>query len=387
MEKNYKMVAKTFFGFEDILATELRNLGAMHVTKGVRSVQFEGDKGFMYKANLCLRTALKILKPIASFYIRSEKEYYQKLYQFNWQQYLGVTQTFAVTATLQTELFSHSQFVALRAKDAIVDAFRDATGKRPNVDVQHPDVSIHIHVQRNEVIVSLDSSGESLHQRGYRTATNLAPINEVLAAGILLLSGWEGQSDFLDPMCGSGTFLIEAAMIACNIPANIHRKEFAFERWSDYDENLFNVIFSSCIKKIREFNYQITGYDKAPSAVAKAKDNLRNANLSDYIKIYQRDFFGTEKEDKNKPLHIVFNPPYNERLVSDTEQLYGSIGSTLKHHYPQSEAWFITANLEGLKYVGLRPTRKIKLFNGKLESRLVQYKMYEGSKKAKYSQD
>ena len=382
MEKNYKMVAKTFFGFEDILATELRNLGAMHVTKGVRSVQFEGDKGFMYKANLCLRTALKILKPIASFYIRSEKEYYQKLYQFNWQQYLGVTQTFAVTATLQTELFSHSQFVALRAKDAIVDAFRDA-----NIDVQHPDVAIHIHVQRNEVIVSLDSSGESLHQRGYRTATNLAPINEVLAAGILLLSGWEGQSDFLDPMCGSGTFLIEAAMIACNIPANIHRKEFAFERWSDYDENLFNVIFSSCIKKIREFNYQITGYDKAPSAVAKAKDNLRNANLSDYIKIYQRDFFGTEKEDKDKPLHIVFNPPYNERLVSDTEQLYGSIGSTLKHRYPQSEAWFITANLEGLKYVGLRPTRKIKLFNGKLESRLVQYKMYEGSKKAKYSQD
>ena len=286
MEKNYKMVAKTFFGFEDILATELRNLGAMHVTKEVRSVQFEGDKGFMYKANLCLRTALKILKPIASFYIRSEKKYYQKLYQFNWQQYLGVTQTFAVTATLQTELFSHSQFVALRAKDAIVDAFRDATGKRPNVDVQHPDVAIHIHVQRNEVIVSLDSSGESLHQRGYRTATNLAPINEVLAAGILLLSGWEGQSDFLDPMCGSGTFLIEAAMIACNIPANIHRKEFAFERWSDYDENLFNVIFSSCIKKIREFNYQITGYDKAPSAVAKAKDNLRNANLSDYIKIY-----------------------------------------------------------------------------------------------------
>ena len=385
MEKNYKMVAKTFFGFEDILATELRNLGAMHVTKGVRSVQFEGDKGFMYKANLCLRTALKILKPIASFYIRSEKEYYQKLYQFNWQQYLGVTQTFAVTATLQTELFSHSQFVALRAKDAIVDAFRDATGKRPNVDVQHPDVALHIHVQRNEVIVSLDSSGESLHQRGYRTATNLAPINEVLAAGILLLSGWEGQSDFLDPMCGS--FLIEAAMIACNIPANIHRKEFAFERWSDYDENLFNVIFSSCIKKIREFNYHITGYDKAPSAVAKAKDNLRNANLSDYIKIYQRDFFGTEKEDKDKPLHIVFNPPYNERLVSDTEQLYGSIGSTLKHHYPQSEAWFITANLEGLKYVGLRPTRKIKLFNGKLESRLVQYNLYEGSKIEKYSND
>lgn len=377
------MVAKTFFGFEDILADELRNLGAMHVTKGVRSVQFEGDKGFMYKANLCLRTALKILKPIASFYVRNEKEYYQKLYNFNWQTYLRVDQTFAVTATLQTELFNHSQYVALKAKDAIADAFRNATGRRPNVDVLHPDVAIHIHIQRNEVIVSLDSSGNSLHQRGYRTATNIAPINEVLAAGILLLSGWQGQCDFLDPMCGSGTFLIEAAMIACNIPANVHRKEFAFERWNDFDEDLFNLIFGSCIKKIREFHHQIIGYDKAPSAVAKAKDNLKNADLSEYIQVFQKDFFATEKEDKQQSLHMVFNPPYNERLQTDVEQLYSSIGNTLKHHYPNTDAWFITSNLEGIKYVGLRPSRKIKLFNGKLESRLLQYKMYEGSKKAK----
>lgn len=377
------MVAKTFFGFEDILADELRNLGAMHITKGVRSVQFEGDKGFMYKANLCLRTALKILKPIASFYVRSEKEYYQKLYDFNWQTYLRVDQTFAVTATLQTELFNHSQYVALKAKDAIADAFRNATGRRPNVDVLHPDLEIHIHIQRNEVIVSLDSSGNSLHQRGYRTATNIAPINEVLAAGILLLSGWQGQCDFLDPMCGSGTFLIEAAMIACNIPANVHRKEFAFERWNDFDEDLFNLIFGSCIKKIREFHHQIVGYDKAPSAVAKAKDNLKNADLSEYIQVFQKDFFATEKEDKQQSLHMVFNPPYNERLQTDVEQLYSSIGNTLKHHYPNTDAWFITSNLEGIKYVGLRPSRKIKLFNGKLESRLLQYKMYEGSKKAK----
>ena len=244
-------------------------------------------------------------------------------------------------------------------------------------------MEIHIHIQRNEVIVSLDSSGNSLHQRGYRTATNIAPINEVLAAGILLLSGWQGQCDFLDPMCGSGTFLIEAAMIACNIPANVHRKEFAFERWNDFDEDLFNLIFSSCIKKIREFHHQIVGYDKAPSAVAKAKDNLKNADLSEYIQVFQKDFFATEKEDKQQPLHMVFNPPYNERLQTDVEQLYSSIGNTLKHHYPNTDAWFITSNLEGIKYVGLRPSRKIKLFNGKLESRLLQYKMYEGSKKAK----
>ncbi len=375
------MLAKTFFGFEDILATELRNLGAMKVEKGTRSVSFEGDKGFMYKANLCLRTALKILKPITRFFIRNEKDYYQKLYDFAWEKYFSVNQTFAVSVTLQTEMFNHSQYVALRAKDAIVDRFRDKTNKRPNVDTLHPDLQIHIHIQKNEIIVSLDSSGASLHQRGYRAATNIAPINEVLAAGILLLSGWDGQTDFLDPMCGSGTFLIEAAMIACNIPANIHRKEFAFEKWNDYDADLFETIFESCLKKTREFHHQIMGYDKAPSAVAKAKENLKNANLSEYVEVSQKNFFETRKETKESPLHIVFNPPYNERLQIDVQQFYESIGNTLKNGYPNTDAWFITSNLEALKYVGLRPSRKIKLFNGKLESKLLNYKMYEGSKK------
>lgn len=381
MEKNYPMLAKTFFGFEDILATELRNLGAMKVEKGTRSVSFEGDKGFMYKANLCLRTALKILKPITKFFIRNEKDYYQKLYDFAWEKYFSVNQTFAVSVTLQTEMFNHSQYVALRAKDAIVDRFRDKTNKRPNVDTLHPDLQIHIHIQKNEIIVSLDSSGASLHQRGYRAATNIAPINEVLAAGILLLSGWDGQTDFLDPMCGSGTFLIEAAMIACNIPANIHRKEFAFEKWNDYDADLFETIFESCLKKTREFHHQIMGYDKVPSAVAKAKENLKNANLSEYVEVSQKNFFETRKETKESPLHIVFNPPYNERLQIDVQQFYESIGNTLKNGYPNTDAWFITSNLEALKYVGLRPSRKIKLFNGKLESKLLNYKMYEGSKK------
>ena len=387
MERNFRMLAKTFFGFEEILVQELRELGAQNVQKGVRSVSFEGDKGFMYKANLCLRTALKILKPLFSFRIRNEKEYYQKLYEANWERYFSVDQTFAVSATLQTDIFNHSQYVALKAKDAIVDSFRDRRGKRPSVDVQHPDVQLHVHIQRNEVFVSMDSSGASLHQRGYRSATNIAPINEVLAAGILLLSGWEGQCDFLDPMCGSGTFLIEAAMIACHIPANIHRREFAFEKWNDYDQDLFDVVFDSCLKKVREFHFQITGYDKAPSAVSKAKENLKNANLLDYVEVFQKDFFQTEKIDKEKPLHIVFNPPYNERLPIDVVKMYESIGDTLKKHYPNTNAWFITSNLEGIKHVGLRPSRKIALFNGKLESKLLQYKMYEGSKKQKYNEE
>ncbi|ATA88877.1 RNA methyltransferase [Capnocytophaga stomatis] len=386
MEKNYPMLAKTFFGFEDILATELQKLGAANVQKGVRSVSFEGDKGFMYKSNLCLRTALKILKPIHKFFIRNEKDYYQKLYDFHWEKYFDVKQTFAISVTLQTEIFNHSQYVGLRAKDAIVDRFRNKIGKRPNVDTLHPDLQLHIHIQKNEVIVSLDSSGASLHHRGYRSATNIAPINEVLAAGILLLSGWDGQSDFLDPMCGSGTFLIEAAMIACNIPANIHRREFAFEKWNDYDVDLFELIFDSCLKKTREFHHSIVGYDKAPSAVAKAKENLKNANLSEYVEIHQKNFFESEKENKNAPLHMVFNPPYNERLQIDIPKFYESIGNTLKNNYPNTDTWFITSNLESLKYVGLRPSRKIKLFNGKLESRLLNYKMYEGSKKGKYNE-
>ncbi|GIM48943.1 THUMP domain-containing class I SAM-dependent RNA methyltransferase [Capnocytophaga stomatis] len=386
MEKNYPMLAKTFFGFEDILATELQKLGAANVQKGVRSVSFEGDKGFMYKANLCLQTALKILKPIHKFFIRNEKDYYQKLYDFHWEKYFDVKQTFAISVTLQTEIFNHSQYVGLRAKDAIVDRFRNKIGKRPNVDTLHPDLQLHIHIQKNEVIVSLDSSGASLHHRGYRSATNIAPINEVLAAGILLLSGWDGQSDFLDPMCGSGTFLIEAAMIACNIPANIHRREFAFEKWNDYDVDLFELIFDSCLKKTREFHHSIVGYDKAPSAVAKAKENLKNANLSEYVEIHQKNFFESEKENKNAPLHMVFNPPYNERLQIDIPKFYESIGNTLKNNYPNTDTWFITSNLESLKYVGLRPSRKIKLFNGKLESRLLNYKMYEGSKKGKYNE-
>jgi putative N6-adenine-specific DNA methylase len=229
----------------------------------------------------------------------------------------------------------------------------------------------------------LDSSGSSLHQRGYRIATNIAPINEVLAAGLLLLSGWDGRTDFLDPMCGSGTFLVEAAMIACNIPANINRDSFAFKNWNDFDEALYEKIIESRLNQTREFTHKIIGYDKAPSAVRKSQENIDNANLSEYITIERKDFFRTEKLVDGS-LKIVFNPPYGERLNIDVEEFYSKIGDTLKQNYPSTNAWLITSNLDALKYVGLRPSRKIKVFNGKLESRLVNYDIYEGSKKAKF---
>ena len=383
MNNNFKMVAKTLFGFEEILAKELRNLGAGNVTEGVRSVSFEGDMGFMYKANLCLRTAIKIIKPIHSFSVRNENELYRKIYAMDWSEYLSVDTTFAIDTTINSENFTHSLYVSQKVKDAIVDKFRDMDGSRPNVDVKFPDVRINIHIDREHCNVSLDSSGRSLHHRGYRTATNIAPINEVLAAGLLLLSGWDGRSDFLDPMCGSGTFLTEAAMIACNIPANINRKEFAFEKWEDFDQELFEKIVEVSLSKTREFHHKIVGYDKAPSAVRKAHDNVANANLSEYITIERKNFFDTGKFT-DKHLHIVFNPPYGERLNLDMEDFYASIGDTLKQKYPGTDAWFITSNLEALKYVGLRPSRKIKVFNSHLESRLVKYVMYEGSKKAKF---
>lgn len=381
--ENFKMVAKTLFGFEELLAKELTQLGAQRVEQGVRVVTFEGDKGFMYKANLGLRTALKILKPIKTFKAVNDVALYKGIQTINWSEYFSAHQSFLIDTTLHSDHFNHSQYVALKSKDAIVDQFRDNQGKRPNVDKDFPDVRIHVHIDRDQVTVSLDTSGESLHRRGYKTATNIAPINEVLAAGMLMLSGWDGTSHFMDPMCGSGTILAEAAMIACNIPANINRKEFAFEKWSDWDSQLFDNILESLLKKTREFHYTITGYDKAPSAVSKAIDNIQNANLSEYIKIKQANFFETEKEIDG-PLHMVFNPPYGERLDIDMERFYREIGDTLKQGYSDTNAWFITANLDALKFVGLRPSRKIKLFNGKLEARLVKYEMYAGSKKGKY---
>jgi putative N6-adenine-specific DNA methylase len=381
--ENFKMVAKTFFGFEELLAKELTQLGAQQVELGTRMVSFVGDKGFMYKANLALRTAIKILKPIKTFKAYNDKSLYDGMMKIDWSEYMNEHQTFVFETTLHSEHFNHSQFVALKSKDAVVDQFRDKTGKRPNIDKDFPDVRLHIHIDRDVCTVSLDTSGESLHRRGYKSATNIAPINEVLAAGMLLLSGWDGQSHFLDPMCGSGTILAEAAMIACNIPANINRKEFAFEKWSDWDSELFDKVLESLLKKTREFHYIITGYDKAPSAVAKAKDNIKNANLDEYITIKQANFFESEKTTEG-PLHMVFNPPYGERLDIDLERFYREIGDTLKQSYPNTNAWFITANLEALKFVGLKPSRKIKLFNGKLEARFVKYEMYAGSKRTKF---
>ena len=374
------MIAKTLYGFESILAKELLDLGAMDIKEGNRMVSFVGDKGFMYKANLCLRTAIKILKPYESFRVNSEQELYDNIKKLPWEKFLADDGSLAIDSAVHSEIFTHSQYVALKTKDAIVDRFREKFGKRPDVDLDFPDLRINIHIEKNFCNVSFDSSGDSLHKRGYRSATNIAPINEVLAAGMLLMSGWDGQCDFLDPMCGSGTIPIEAAMIACNIPPNLNRKEFAFEKWNDWDEDLFEKIEESALKKVKDFHFKIKGYDKAPSAVMKAEENVKNANLSEFIEIEQKSFFESVKQT-DKYLHMLFNPPYGERLEIDVEDFYGKIGDTLKQNYPGTHAWFIATNFDAIKSVGLRASRKIKLYNGPLEGRLLKYVLYEGSKK------
>ena len=380
MEENFKMVAKTFYGFEEILAKELELLGAQEIKPGNRMVSFVGDLGFLYKANLSLRTALKILKPIHTGRVANEEALYQLFYDFTWADYLDVDSKFIIDSVVHGSIFTHSQFASQKAKDGLVDQFRDRHNQRPNVDLNRPDLRINLHIQEDFCTISLDSSGASLHHRGYRTATNIAPLNEVLAAGLIQLSGWNGNTDFLDPMCGSGTLVIEAAMFACNIPANINRKLFAFEKWTDWDADLFEKIQESQLKKIINPSIQIKGSDKSPSAIEKALINIKNTNLNDFVTIEKKDFFQLEKEN-TEPLHLLTNPPYGERLDGDINVLYQGIGDAFKQSFPNTHAWIISSNMEAIKCIGLRPSRKIKLFNGKLETKLMYYPIYRGTKR------
>lgn len=380
------MIAKTLFGFEPLLAEELRRLGAMNVVEGIRNVSFEGDSGFMYKANIALRTAIRILVPIASFKILNEEDLYQNIRSILWEDHMDVKSTFAINSTTHSDNFTHSHYVSLKCKDAIADYFRDKFGERPNVELDNPTLMINIHIQQDHCDVSLDSSGDALYKRGYKTATNIAPINEVFAAGLIIMTGYDGSCHFIDPMCGSGTLLIEAAMIANQIPANINRKEFGFMHWKNFDEPLYLLIRKALMKKITNSPNKIIGFDKAPSAVIKANNNIENAGLSDFIEVEKKDFFTSEKPVEGKTL-VCFNPPYGERLKIDVPGFYKNIGDTLKQFYTDTDAWFITSDLEnGLKNVGLRTSRKIKVFNGNLECRFVKYEMYSGTKKINKTQ-
>ena len=379
---NFEMIAKTYHGLEDVLAKELLQLGAQNIKTLRRAVKFKGDLGFMYKANLSLRTAVRIIKPIKNFKVRNEDQLYRELRNIDWEQYMTIDDKFAVDSFVNSPHFKHSLYVALKTKDAIVDQFRDKCGMRPDVDLDHPNLRINVHITDETCTLSIDSSGKSLHKRGYRLETNEAPISEALAAGLILLSGWDKKSHFVDGMCGSGTFLVEAAMIGANIPANINREHFAFQDWPDYDEVLWKLIRSSQLKRAQDCYGRVIGYDLNPDTVASAKLNIANSGLEDYIEIHCENFFETKKPEG--PTHLVFNPPYGVRIQGDIPEMYKSIGDTLKKNYSGAEAWFLTSHMDGLKHVGLRASRKIEIYQAKLECRFVKYEMYQGSKKMKY---
>lgn len=368
------MQAKTFYGFEEILAQEIRKLGGADVKVRNRLVEFYGDTGFMYKANYSLRTAIRIMKPILGFKAKNEDELYEKVKAYAWEDHIRSTATFKIDATVNSPNFKHSHFAALRVKDAIADRFVERKGRRPNVEKYNPDIVVNLHITHTTVTLSLDSSGEPLFKRGYRQDGGKAPINEVMAAGLLQLAGWDGKGHFLDPMCGSGTFVIEAAMIAMNIPSQVHREHFTFENWKDFDQDLWNKIRDVRLDRMKDFHGTITGYDNSYVMIKVAKRNVESANLAEFVDIKQVNFFQTKKEES--PVLLVFNPPYDERLEIKVDNFYRQIGDTLKQGYPHTTAWFISADPRAVKETGLRPEKVIKLYNGKLETNFMQYDIY-----------
>ena len=376
--KEFEMTAKTFKGLEEILANELVVLGANNVQIQRRAVSFTGDKRLLYKANFHLRTASRILVPIFTFTAKHADEVYDKLKKFEWEKYMGVDTTFAIDATVFSEDFRHSKFVAYRVKDAIADFFTEKYGKRPSVRLENPQLMFNIHVSHHTCTLSLDSSGESLHKRGYKKANTEAPINEALAAGMLLMTGWNGETDFIDPMCGSGTLLIEAALIALNISPGIFREEFAFEKWKDFDEELFNEIYNDDSSE-RPFSHRILGSDMSPRAVKIADENVKSAGLSKYISIKVQPV--QQMEEPINPCLMVTNPPYGERInPADLYSTYASLGSVLKHKFAGNTAWVISSDERLLFKIGLKPSQKIPLLNGALECLFCKYEIFAGKR-------
>lgn len=380
MSTTQTYLAKTLFGMEPILAEELRQIGATDIYEHNRAVNFTGDKEMLYKANLWLRTAIRILVPITVVTVRNEESLYQQAGTVDWSDYLGLDQTFAIHASTNSERFTHSLFVAQKTKDAVVDQFRKRFGRRPNVDTINPDVIIQVHIFEDQCTFLLDSSGDSLHKRGYKVANYRAPLSECLAAGMIKLSGWDGQTPLYDPMCGSATLLTEAALIARNVAPGLYRDDFCFMHWDDFDAELFTKLQKEALAAEVDSKVQIFGSDVSMRALDEAKQNIENAELEGAIELKQVNF-----EQSTAPAEsgmIIMNPPYGERIEKeDLVAFYKTIGDTFKREYTGWTAWVLSGNMEVLKHLGLRPSRKIHLFNGQLECRFNKYEMYAGTKK------
>ena len=372
-------LAKTLQGLEGVLADELKVLGAKDIEIQRRAVSFKGDKKTLYKANFWLRTALRILKPVAVFKVNSPDDVYTEIKKLKLEEFINANKTFSIDTTVYSEQINHSRYVTYKAKDAIVDYFTEKYGKRPTVSVANPDIYFNLHISHTTCTLSLDSSGAPLFKRGYRVAQTDAPINEVLAAGLLMLSGWKGQCDFIEPMCGSGTIAIEAAMIALNMAPGLFRKEFAFERWEDFDKDMFDEIYNDDSME-RDFKHKIYASDVSAKAIGIANANIKSAGLGRYIETKVMDI--ADMPAQEKPIHSVFNPPYGERLNDfSIKELYSTIGTTLKHKFPGSNAWIISSSMLGFDNIGLKPTKKMQLINGDLKCDFRGYTIFSGKMK------
>ena len=379
-KNTFRIIAKTFDGLEDILAKEIESIGGDKIRKFKRAIEFWGDKEILYKTNYLCRTVLRVIKPIASFTATSEDILYNEVKKIDWKEYMNENSTFAIDGITSHSNISHSKYLAYKTKDAIVDQFREETGNRPNVEKDTPDLRINVRIFKNHCTISLDSSGESLHRRGYRQETGPAPLNEVLAAGMILLTGWDGTTNFIDPMCGSGTLPIEAAMIARNMPAGYYIGRYAFERWNDFDAELWQHIKTEAESKIRETPAKIIGSDWSGRILQIAHTNVRAAGLEDHINLMAE--FISDFKPPPPPGILVTNPPYGERIkMEDIVSLYTGIGDSLKQNFTGYQAWIISSHLDALKHIGLRSSARHNLFNGPIECRYVGYDLFEGSKR------
>ena len=378
--KKFKITIKTLHNLEDVLAEEIKQLGGKDILPGNRVVYCEGDLNFLYKANLQLRTALRVLVPIAEFPIREADNIYSQALKTDWTQYLDLEQTFAIDPNVHSDFIKHSNYASVKLKDAIADCFTEKFGKRPDVNPDKPDVLFNLHIDNHRVTVSMDSSGESLNRRGYRGAGAMAPLNEVLAAGMILLTEWRGKSDFYDPMCGSGTLAIEAALIARNIPPQMMRREFGFQWWKNFDDAAWQEVKQQAEDGIRFAKCKIFASDADSRQLSVAKENIANADLDEEIELSLSDFFETKPTSESGML--VINPPYGERMeAEDINLFYKRIGDHLKHNWHGHRAWIISSNNEALKRVGLKPSKKYHLINGTLECRYHCFDLFGGKRK------
>ena len=386
LKENFEIKVTTFFGLEEVLEKELHQLGGKDIVPFKRGVSVVGDLGFLYKINLCLHTALKVIIPIVKFEANNEQELYDNIKLIEWERFISNTDTIMIEGVTNSEIFTHSLFVSQKVKDGIVDRFREKTGSRPDVDLIHPAFKVYVHIFKNEVSLHLDSSGDPLYKRGYRSDINEAPMKEVLAAGLVKLSGWEKHLQLIDGMCGAGTIAIEAALWANNIPPGYYRNEFGFMKWQNFDETLYETIYESSINKIKNEPVEIIANDIDNPTLKKAITNTKNAKVDDVVSCINQSFFDITPTRKGGV--IILNPPYGERMpVNEIEKLYKEIGDKLKKDFKGFSAWIISSSPEAIKSIGLRPSRRIHLFNGSLECRFLKFDLYDGSKKASKNPD